>query len=396
MKISSLRHEIKMASRAAMLAAASALQLSACAAPVREAPFSARPDTVEAGELAGPFDGQVVDAATGKPISGALVFASWGLEVGRGLSAPAGAVSVTASTDSDGRYTIARLNQWPGRRTRVERFTLIVYRAGYIAYRSDRRFEDLGERHDFAQRGNRVRLDRFPSGTSHVRHVRFIGGGAPVRSALGGEVIQASLELAAGPAGEAPVSTGVLLDATGLLSEDELRAVTGYAGPFAVERLGDLPQSSSYDSKHFRATDKPESFDAAIRVWKLSGAQAAEARYQALAAEVPSAEVRDEVGDRSLRGHDGKIIAAATLDRAGGLVVELTCGVDLCRDEAQTVGLLRRVLARAQRGPTEAAEPKSAGEPTRQEATPKQAEPPKEEPPPEDKPFQLRPPEMRR
>jgi hypothetical protein len=387
MKISSLRHEIKMAGPLALLAAAS-LHLTACAAPMREAPFSARPDTVEPGQLAGPFDGQVVDAGTGKPISGALVFASWGLEIGRGLRAPAGAISATTSSDSDGRYTIARLNQWPGRRTRVERFTLIVYKAGYVAYRSDRRFEDLTERHDFAQRGNRVRLDRFPSGTSHVRHVRFIGGGAPVRNALGGEVIQASLELA-GAAGEAPGVTGVLYDASSLLSEDELRAVTRYEGPFSVERLADLPQSPTYDSRHFRAVDKPESFDAAIRVWKLPGAQA-ETRYQALLSEVPHAEARDEVGDQSLRGHDGKIIAAATLDRAAGLVVEVTCGVDLCRDEAQTLGLLRRILARAQRAPSEpppraerpGTEPKSEEQPARQT--------------PEDKPFQLRPPELRR
>ena len=76
--------------------------------------------------MAGPFDGRVIDAATGRPLAGALVFASWGMEVGEGLVAPAGAVTATVETDSDGRYDIDRLSAWPGRRTRVATFTLLI------------------------------------------------------------------------------------------------------------------------------------------------------------------------------------------------------------------------------------------------------------------------------
>src|SRR5262249_34684814 len=160
------------------------------------------------------------------------------------------------------------------------------------------------------------------------------------------------------------------------LSEDELRATTGYKGVFSVLRLGDLPQSPTYDSKHFRAEGKPESFDAAVRVWKLP--RGAAQRYEALLKEVPHAEARDEIGDRSLRGYDGRILAAAALDEAHGLVVELTCGVDLCRDAAQAVGLLRRVLARAQRlgAPPEEAHPA--------EEAPEEQPPAEKQPPPEE------------
>lgn len=413
MKISSLLHKIKDAlprwqARAIRLAVGigvgivvAPLSGLGCAPLLAEAPFSARPDTVEPGDLAGPFDGRVVDAATGHPVAGAIVFASWGLEVGRGLQAPAGAVTATVETDSDGRYLVDRLNSWPGRRTRVERFTLLVYKRGYVGYRSDRRFDDLGLRRDFSQKDNAVKLERYPSGLSHVKHVRFLGGGGALRTALSGEYTQASLELAGqAPKPDAPTPERALLDVSRLLSDDELRAVTGYGGKFTIDRLEDVPQSANYDSKHFRAEGKPESFDAAIRVWRLPTAQAADVRWRALAMEVPHAEEGHELGDASLRGWDGRILAGATEKRELGLVIELTCGVDLCRDAAQAMALLRRVLARAERLDASAKpEGRELFEKPQRLETPSNEEPSPEEPagrPKQENPFQLRPPELRR
>ena len=40
-----------------------------------------------------------------------------------------------------------------------------------------------------------VRLDRFPQGESHVRHLVFLGSGPVLRGAAQAEIIQASLEL---------------------------------------------------------------------------------------------------------------------------------------------------------------------------------------------------------
>lgn len=375
------------------MAAAIALISGACAPTLLEAPFPARADTVEPGNLLGPFDGQVLDAASGKPLSGAVVYGTWRFETGEGLTAPGGSASLSTETDADGRYRLPRLQRLPGGRARIVGFTLIIYKRGYVGYRSDRRFEDLGVRRDFAQRLNEVKLEPAGPSLSHVRHLRFLGGGGALRRALAGEVMLAALELGSGLGGGQPADTGPLLEADVLLSADELKAMTGYGGEFTLDKLADLPQTSTYDSRHFRAVGKPESYDAAIRVWKLPTAQAAEARYAAVLKEVPNAEVRDELGDRSLRGYDGKILAAATLDREHHVVLQLTCGVDQCRDLDQVVALLKQVLARVDRiGRAAGEEPAPEAHEQEDEAPAREEEPPPEE----DRPFQLRPPGLRR
>jgi len=386
-----------------------------CAPGIAQAPFVARPDTVLPGDLLGSFDGQVLDASSGKPIPGAIVQASWGFELGRGLTAPAGGSVTTVATDSDGRYVIERLSDLPTSRARVASVTLVVYERGYVAYRSDRVFDNAAggsrARTDFAQHNNVVKLDRWSGALSHVKHVRFVGGSGPLKRALGSEVVEASLELSGGGGKKATATPAVAetpgapaLDATPLLSVDELRAVTGYGGDLTVEKLADLPTTPTYDSRHFKAVGKPETFDAALRVWKLPSPAEADARYAKLLAEVPHAEKKDEVGDHSLRGYDGRIVAIAALDRARGVVIELTCGLDQCRDADQAAALLRRVMARDDRlgqpapVPLEEEKPKEeAPKPEAPKPEAPKAEPQKPEPPPEeDKPFQLKQPELKR
>lgn len=380
-----------------------------CAPAIAEAPFPARGDTVVPGDLLGPFDGRVVDAQSGKPIAGAIVQASWSFETGRGLTAPAGGAVRTVATDNDGRYLIDRLTELPSARSRVVGVAIVVYQRGYVAYRSDRVFDDTvggaRARTDFSQHNNVAKLDRWTTAMSHVKHVRFVGGSGPLKRAVGSEVIEASLELAAGPTKATPAvaaAEGPLLDAGPLLSVDELKAVTGYGGTFTLEKLTDLPTTPTYDSRHFKATGKPETFDAALRVWKLSPA-AADARYAKLLAEVPHAVAKDEMGDKSLRGYDGRIVAVAALDRAHGVVVELTCGLDQCRDVDQAAGILRRVLARADRlGGTA---PPAAGEAAPEETKPEEKKPEETAPaeekkpeaePEEENPFKLKQPELKR
>jgi hypothetical protein len=384
------------------------LLVGGCAPVVAQAPFPARPDGAEAGDLLGPFSGRVVDASTQKPLSGAVVFASWGFDTGRGLVSPSGGDSLSVETDSDGRYVVPRLPNVPRGRDRVARFTLVVYKPGYIAWRSDRRFDDHSARRDFAQHNAVARLDRFPAGGSHVKHLRFAGGAGAIKRAMAGEIVQASLELSGlqvTPTGEEPSGGGPLLDVTALLSADELRAVTGYGGAFEAGRLGDLPQTSSYDSRHFKAVGKPESYDAAIRVWRPATAVAAQQRWEKVLQEVPNVEVKNELGDQSLRGHDGKILAVAALDKGRRLVVQLTCGVDQCRDHAQAVALLKRILARADKLGTPAAEPKKTEEKKEEEKKSEdkteekkeETDEKKSEPAPaEDNPFKLREPGLKR
>ena len=381
-----------------------------CAPAIAQAPFSARPDTVMPGNLLGEFDGQVLDAQSGKPITGAIVQASWAFETGRGLTAPAGGAVVTVATDADGRYLIERLGDLPSSRARIVGVTIVVYERGYVAYRSDRVFDNAvggaRARTDFSQHNNLVKLDRWSGALSHVKHVRFVGGSGALKHALGSEVVEASLELTSGPQKPTPAAAAEpagapALDASVLLSADELRAVTGYAGDLTVDKLADLPTTSSYDSRHFKAVGKPETYDAAVRAWKLAP-DAADARFAKLLTEVPHAERRDEMGSGSLRGFDGRIVAVAALDHARGVVIEFTCGLDQCRDADQAAAILKRMLARAERlgqpapppsveeeKPTETPTP----EPAKTEPTP---EPPKSEEPFDDNQFKLKPPELKR
>lgn len=389
--------------------------MAACAPAIVQAPFPARPDTVFPGDLLGAFDGRVLDAQSGKPLAGAIVQASWAFETGRGLTAPAGGAVTTVATDNDGRYAIDRLADLPSPRARVVGVTLVVYQRGYVAYRSDRIFDALGgarARTDFAQHMNVVKLDRWSGALSHVKHVRFVGGSGALKRALGSEVVEASLELTSGPkkpaakaAVEPAKETAPPLDAGVLLSVDELRAVTGYSGDLTVEKLTDLPTTSSYDSRHFKAAGKPETFDAAVRAWKLAP-DAADARFAKLLAEVPHAERRDEMGAGSLRGFDGRILAVAALDHEKGVVIEFTCGLDQCRDADQAAAILKRMLARADRlgqpappsaeeeKPTEPATPAPAKSEPPKSQEPKTEEPKTEEP--EENQFKLKPPELRR
>jgi len=398
------RHRFSIKPATLLLISLATGAIGGCAAGVAQAPFPARPDTVLPGDLLGSFDGQVLDAASGKPIPGAIVQASWGFETGRGLTAPAGGSVTTVATDNDGRYVVERLSDLPTSRARVASVTLVVYERGYVAYRSDRVFDNAAggsrARTDFAQHNNAVKLDRWTGALSHVKHVRFVGGSGTLKRALGSEVVEASLELTSGgpqkgattaPVAETPGAP--TLDATPLLSVDELRAVTGYGGQLTVDKLADLPTTPSYDSRHFKAVGKPETFDAALRVWKLAPADA-EKRYDKMLAEIPHAEKKDEVADRSLRGYDGRIVAIAALDRARGVVIELTCGLDQCRDADQAAALLRRVMARADRLGQATAAPLEEGKPKEEAPKP---EPSKPEPPPEEeKPFQLKQPELKR
>jgi hypothetical protein len=363
--------------------AALAVSLAACAPIVDRASFAERPDSLRPGDLLGPFDGLVLDSETERPLGGATVSASWAFERGIGLIGPLGTREVTVETGADGRYTIPALGDLPtGSSTRVRRFTLIVYHRGHVAWRSDRRFPDGRARRDFSQRGNRVRLDKWQPNLQHHRHLVFLGGGDAIRAAAAWEVQPASLELegtAAGAAGRAaaPVAGPKNLDVAPLLSEDEVRGVTGYAGKFELGKLADLPSTEFYDSRHFKAAGKPESFDVALRVWLL-GAAGAEAQYRKLLGELPGAKVADEIGDASLRAKTPDVTGVAFLLRDRGAVVSVTCGVGQCPDPEMVLRLAKLVESHLGELPAiPGAEPK-ADEPKTEGS---KAEEPKPEPP---------------
>jgi hypothetical protein len=319
--------------------------MTACGPLVERAPFPVRPDSIRAADLLGPYDGIVIDTDSERPVVGATVAASWAFERGIGLHAPAGAREVVLETGADGRYLIPRLDDLPeGASARVRRFTLVVYHRGHVAWRSDRLFPGRGRRRDFSQRGSRVRLEKWQPGLDHAEHLVFLGGGARVRAAASWELQPAAMELdgerrlIVGPRGEPLATTATPLDVARLLSDDEIRAVTGYVGKFEDGKLTDLPTTEFYDSRHFRAVGKPESYDVGLRVWKL-GPAAAEVQYGKLMSTLPEAHSSDEVGDSSFRTRAGGIGGVVFLMRERGVVVSLTCGNTQCVEPSQLAKL---------------------------------------------------------
>jgi hypothetical protein len=302
--------------------------------------------------LLGPYDGKVVDGDSERPIAGALVAASWAFERGIGAVAPLGAEEFVTQTGADGRYVVPRLARLPtGLSTRVRRFTIIVYNRGYVAWRSDRRFPSRQARRDFSQRGNLVRLERWQPSYVHGRHLLFLGGGPKIREAAAWEAQQAGLDLEGesaehlGAGGSPSRVPAALLDISPLLSDDEIRGVTGYVGTFEDGKLADLPTTEFYDSRHFKAKEHPENYDVGLRVWRL-GAAAAEVQYQKLLRDLPKASSTEEIGDASFRVRAGQIQGLVFLVRERGVVVSLTCGADQCVDAAQVLTIGKLVESR--------------------------------------------------
>jgi len=338
--------------------------VSGCGPMIEAAPFPVRPDSVRPADLLGPYDGIVIDADSDRPIAGATVAATWAFERGIGLRAPAGAHEFVTETGADGRYIIPKLDDLPGGASaRVRRFTLTVYHRGHVAWRSDRLFPGREARRDFSQRGSRVRMEKWQAGLRHAEHIAFVGGGPRVRNVATWELQAAALELEGQPvpattparegeAAPAVATTAVPLDVSKLLSDEEIRGVTGYVGKFEDGRLTDLPTTEFYDSRHFKAVGKTENYDVGLRVWRL-GTAAAEVQYRKLMSTLPEAKTTDEVGDASFRARSGGIAALVYLVRDRGLVVSMTCGGSQCTEPGQLVKLAKLVESRLPELPAE-------------------------------------------
>ena len=332
-----------------LLAGSIASSVACVETAVRTAPFRARPDVAEPGTLQGPFTGRVVDATTHAPIAGALVYAAWTFERGTGLPEPAGAKELVGSTDAAGNYTVAKLKRLPGG-TRVTEFTLLVYKRGYIAYRSDRRFSDLGLRMDFAQSDNQVLLERWHNDLSHARHLRFVGSGTAVAALTQWELGDASAELdgrrqRSGDDLRAGRGDGQYVVAAQLLAEADIKARTKYDGGFETGPLSDEPDTAIYSSQHFKALGRPETWDVALRLWRLEPGKAQE-RYDELLTQLPGITEKDEVASRSFIAAENDIRGVGFLDAPRGIVVLLTCGSNQCISQDDANSMAQTIYAR--------------------------------------------------
>jgi hypothetical protein len=315
---------------------------------IRTAPFRLRPDAAQAGSLRGPFSGRVLDATTHAPIAGALIYAAWTFERGSALPEPAGAREIVGSTDAGGYYKIASLHGTPTG-ARVTEFTLLVYKRGYVAYRSDRRFSDLGPRMDFAQRDNQVLLERWRNELSHARHLRFVGSGTAVAALTQWELADASAEVEgtrnAGEDIRPGRGEGPFIVAAQLLTESDIKARTKYDGQFETGPLSDEPDTATYSSQHFKALGRPETFDVAIRVWRLEPGKAQE-RYDELLTQLPGVTEKDAIASRSFEANEKDIRGIGFLDGQRGVVVLLTCGSSQCNSIDDASALAQTVYGR--------------------------------------------------
>ncbi len=314
---------------------------------VRTAPFRSRPDAAEAGSLEGPFTGRVLDATTKAPIAGALVYAAWTLERGSALVEPAGSRELVGSTDAGGNYKIGSLGALP-KGSRVTEFTLLVYKRGYVAYRSDRRFHDLGLRMDFAQSANQVLLERWHNELSHARHLRFVGSGTAVAVLTQWELADASAEIdGKRTAGDdlRPGREGPYVVAAQLLTDADIKGRTKYDGQFETGPLSDEPDTAVYSSQHFKALGRPETWDVAIRLWRLDAARATE-RYEELLTQLPGITEKDDVASRSFIANENDIRGVGFLDGPRGLVVLITCGSSQCTSLDDATALANGVYAK--------------------------------------------------
>ncbi len=300
----------------------------------RTASFRQRPDAVSAGNLNGPFNGRVLDAANRSPVTGAVVYATWTFERSTPLPVVAGYREAVASTDATGRYRLAELGAVPAG-TRVTDVALVIYKRGFVAYRSDRRFTDFGPRRDFSQLENQVLLERWRPEYSHARHVRFVGGGGVISAVTDweAEVAMAELDPTRKPEGPGQLLPGPVdgpsVVAAALLKPEEIKARTRFDGSFETGPLGDEPDTATYSSQHFRALGRNEGFDVAIRLWRVGPAAAVD-RYDELRTGLPDVDEKDEIASRSLRAIENDIFGVGFLDGQRGIVVLITCGKSQC------------------------------------------------------------------
>ncbi|HEX7836056.1 MAG TPA: hypothetical protein VF469_01270 [Kofleriaceae bacterium] len=339
------------ASAAASVAAPLSLgSLAGCVdTAIRTAPYRERPDAAEPGSLQGPFNGRVIDATTHAAIAGALIYAAWTFERGTGLAEPAGSKEFVGSTDAAGNYKVPRLDHLP-RGTRATEFTLLVYKRGFIAYRSDRRFTDLGPRMDFAQFDNQVLLERWRNDLSHARHLRFVGAGTAVAALTQWELADASAELDGrrrqnGDDLRPGRGDGQYIVAAQLLADADIKARTKYDGGFETGPLSDEPDTATYSSQHFKALGRPETWDVALRLWRLDPGKAQE-RYDELLTQLPGIVEKDDVGTRSFVASESDIRGVGFFDAPRGIVVLMTCGTNQCLSQDDANALAQIIYGR--------------------------------------------------
>ena len=330
---------------------------------VRPAPFKGARNQVTDTSLVGPFDGQIVDSATGEPLSDATVVGVWSYDRGDGFVAPSGSETITIQTDDAGRYRIGRAPlRKRGRSLRLVSFHLLVYKRGYASYRSDTLMAG-GPRRDFTGRHNRIELAKWRDRDSHAAHLLHLAAPREVARVSSWERRQANLDLyeALGGGERASGSSGggalpgpglgpgegdVWLDASALIYPEDVAMRTGYDGDFVVEELGDYPRTDFYHGILFRAEDRSEAFDFSYRVWNqpAGGLDPIVEIFQDNLPVEASSEVTAETWVYEEPGSGYRGVAFIDRDNETGVLV--SCGPEQCIDIDTAIILAKYIQGR--------------------------------------------------
>jgi len=340
-----------------------------------KATFKYVPKSMQHGSLSGPFSGVVVDAGTEKPISKAVVYACWGYSDGVGVNSPSGYREMLVLTDENGRFNIPDVDRLengnleeqevqgtvlmiPGKhgsgpgKGRLTSFRLIVYKRNYIAYRSDRVFPTGEPRLNFSQHNNKILLEQWSPEMSRSQHVRFIGAIDRLKNFAIWEIQAAKAEMEGSVIKKADgdkESSLSLLNVSELFeSEDISQILKGDEDLYEILKLDSVPRTQTSDSKHFRAIDKPESYDFAYRVWKVSS-ERLELRYRRLLSTYPQTRPVDQVGDRSFEAQSKGILAHVFMDIESEVLVAVTCGENLCKSKEDLLRATKAIHSRLNR-----------------------------------------------
>ncbi|MCA9663649.1 MAG: hypothetical protein KC486_35290 [Myxococcales bacterium] len=335
-----------------------ALALAACAPLVRPAPFAGARDQVTDATLVGPFDGQVVDESTGEPVDRATVVGIWSYDRGDGFIGPYGSESYETETDAAGRYRIPPAElAIRGSTVRLVAFTLVIYKRGYVGYRSESTLE--GEpRTDFTVRHNKIGLRKWRESDSHADHLDYLAAPRVIQRLASWEADLANLDLYRELGGDAPEAakadkTAAIpdvkkaggdgwLDASDLLSPDEIRQRTRTQTRFVVGELTDLERTSFYHGVHFKAKDKGEPHDIAVRVWQAPPGGMGPV-IDTIETTMVGAEKGDEITELTWTLEAEGVYAVAFVDQAAQAGLILTCGDMECADLATALVLAREL-----------------------------------------------------
>jgi hypothetical protein len=148
-------------------------------------------------------------------------------------------------------------------------------------------------------------------------------------------------EAPAGP--DEPGSSLRLLDATAILTPEQVRLRTNYTGAFEVKELQDLARTHFYHGVHLEAVDRTEAWDVAYRVWKdpPGGLQPVEETFRET---LPGVDPTSDVTPETWVMDSPDVRAVAFLLREENIGVLLACRAKQCVDVETAIVLARYIL----------------------------------------------------